>query len=48
VELVLAARDAGFPVLHKPLRPAAMRALLCAFKRQMNSVSRSSEMEPSL
>jgi PAS domain S-box-containing protein len=32
--LVLAARNAGFHLLHKPLRPAALRALLCAFRRQ--------------
>lgn len=32
--LVLAARNAGYPLLHKPLRPAALRALLCAFRRQ--------------
>ena len=33
-DLGLAARNAGFPLLHKPLRPAALRALLCAFRRQ--------------
>ena len=33
-ELILAARNAGFPLLHKPLRPAALRALLGAFRRQ--------------
>jgi len=38
-ELVLNARNAGFPLLHKPLRPAALRALLCAFRRQARNVS---------
>ena len=33
-DLILAARKAGFPLLHKPLRPAALRALLCAFRQQ--------------
>jgi PAS domain S-box-containing protein len=33
-DLILAARNAGFPLLHKPLRPAALRALLGAFRRQ--------------
>jgi PAS domain S-box-containing protein len=33
-DLILAARNAGFPLLHKPLRPAALRALLCAFRQQ--------------
>jgi PAS domain S-box-containing protein len=33
-ELALLARTAGFPLLHKPLRPAALRALLSAFRRQ--------------
>jgi len=37
--LILAARHAGFPVLHKPLRPAALRALLGAFRRQSHNVS---------
>jgi Na+/proline symporter len=32
-ELILAARTAGHPRLHKPLRSAALRALLCAFQR---------------
>jgi len=32
-EATLAARMAGFPLLHKPLRPAALRALLSAFRR---------------
>jgi Na+/proline symporter/signal transduction histidine kinase len=35
-EVARAARRAGIPLLHKPLRPAALRALLSAFKgRQM-------------
>ena len=38
-DLVLAARNAGFPLLHKPLRPAALRALLCAFRRQARSAA---------
>jgi signal transduction histidine kinase len=38
-ELILAARNAGFPLLHKPLRPAALRSLLCAFRRQAMSAS---------
>jgi len=38
-DLILAARHAGFPILHKPLRPAALRALLGAFRRQSRSVS---------
>jgi PAS domain S-box-containing protein len=38
-ELALLARTAGFPLLHKPLRPAALRALLSAFRRQPNKVS---------
>jgi PAS domain S-box-containing protein len=38
-ELILAARDAGFPLLHKPLRPAALRALLCAFRLQARHAS---------
>jgi PAS domain S-box-containing protein len=38
-DLILAARNAGFPLLHKPLRPAALRALLCAFQRQAPHVS---------
>ncbi len=33
-ELTFAARKAGLPLLHKPLRPAALRALLSAFRRQ--------------
>jgi Na+/proline symporter/signal transduction histidine kinase len=32
VDLMLAARNAAFPLLYKPLRPAALRALLCAFR----------------
>jgi CheY-like chemotaxis protein len=38
-DLMLAARHAGFPLLHKPLRPAALRALLSAFRRQSRSAS---------
>jgi DNA-binding response OmpR family regulator len=32
-EVALMARAAGYPLLHKPLRPAALRALLSAFRR---------------
>jgi DNA-binding response OmpR family regulator len=35
VELTRAARRAGVPLLHKPLRPAALRALLSAFKLRL-------------
>src|SRR3984957_2726920 len=38
-DLILAARNAGFPLLHKPLRPAALRALLCAFRRKARHAS---------
>jgi response regulator of citrate/malate metabolism len=38
-ELIMAARHAGFPLLHKPLRPAALRALLSAFRRQARNAS---------
>jgi signal transduction histidine kinase len=38
-DLILAARNAGFTLLHKPLRPAALRALLCAFRRQARHAS---------
>ena len=38
-ELMVAARNAGFPLLHKPLRPAALRALLGAFQRQSRNAS---------
>jgi Na+/proline symporter/signal transduction histidine kinase len=38
-ELIVAARNAGFPLLHKPLRPAALRALLCEFRRQARHAS---------
>jgi PAS domain S-box-containing protein len=38
-DLILAARNAGYPLLHKPLRPAALRALLCAFRRQAQHAS---------
>jgi DNA-binding NtrC family response regulator len=34
-ELARAARRAGIPLLHKPLRPAALRALLSAFKLRL-------------
>ena len=33
-EVSVAARLAGIPLLYKPLRPAALRALLSSFKRQ--------------
>jgi DNA-binding response OmpR family regulator len=32
--ILIAARAAGYPLLHKPLRPAALRALLSAFRRR--------------
>jgi PAS domain S-box-containing protein len=35
VELTRAARRASVPLLHKPLRPAALRALLSAFKLRL-------------
>jgi DNA-binding response OmpR family regulator len=38
-DLIVAARNAGFPLLHKPLRPAALRALLCEFRRQARHAS---------
>jgi DNA-binding response OmpR family regulator len=38
-DLVLAARNAGFPLLHKPLRPAALRALLCTFRLRARNAS---------
>jgi CheY-like chemotaxis protein len=38
-ELALAARVAGYPLLHKPLRPAALRALLSAFRRVRSAAS---------
>jgi CheY-like chemotaxis protein len=38
-DLMLAARKAGLPLLHKPLKPAALRALLGAFRRQVRDVS---------
>jgi CheY-like chemotaxis protein len=38
-ELTRAARRAGVPLLHKPLRPAALRALLSAFKLRLTSGS---------
>ena len=33
-EVAVIARTAGYPLLHKPLRPAALRALLSAFRRR--------------
>jgi len=36
-ELAQLARAAGFPLLHKPLRPAALRALLSAYRRRLPS-----------
>jgi PAS domain S-box-containing protein len=44
-DLGLAARNAGFPLLHKPLRPAALRALLCAFRRQPRNAAAAAESE---
>jgi PAS domain S-box-containing protein len=44
-DLVIAARNAGFPLLHKPLRPAALRALLCAFRRQARHAAAAMEGE---
>ena len=38
-DLIVAARNAGFPLLHKPLRPEALRALLCEFRRQARHAS---------
>jgi PAS domain S-box-containing protein len=38
-ELARIARSAGFPLLYKPLRPAALRALLCAFGRRPRKAS---------
>jgi CheY-like chemotaxis protein len=38
-ELALAARGAGYPLLHKPLRPAALRAVLSAFRRVRGAAS---------
>jgi len=37
--VALAARLAGYPLLHKPLRPAALRALLSAFRRMRGAAS---------
>jgi DNA-binding response OmpR family regulator len=34
-EMTRAARRAGVPLLHKPLRPAALRALLSAFRLRL-------------
>jgi PAS domain S-box-containing protein len=39
VELTRAARRANLPLLHKPLRPAALRALLSAFKLRLTRSS---------
>jgi hypothetical protein len=33
-DIALAARAYGYPVLHKPIRPAALRALLAAARRR--------------
>jgi len=38
-ELALLARTAGYPLLHKPLRPTALRALLSAFHGHRSKVS---------
>ena len=38
-DLALVARTAGYPLLHKPLRPAALRALLSAFRRQQSKAT---------
>jgi PAS domain S-box-containing protein len=38
-ELTRAARRAGVPLLHKPVRPAALRALLSAFKLRLTRSS---------
>ncbi|MGB6310206.1 MAG: NahK/ErcS family hybrid sensor histidine kinase/response regulator [Steroidobacteraceae bacterium] len=40
-EVALMARTAGYPLLHKPLRPAALRSLLGAFRRRPRQVSTS-------
>ncbi|MGA2776776.1 MAG: NahK/ErcS family hybrid sensor histidine kinase/response regulator [Steroidobacteraceae bacterium] len=37
--LALVARTAGYPLLYKPLRPAALRALLSAFRRRPNKAT---------
>ena len=34
-DIALAARSHGYPLLHKPIRPAALRALLAALKRRV-------------
>jgi DNA-binding response OmpR family regulator len=44
-DLGIAARNAGFPLLYKPLRPAALRALLCAFRRQASNALIAAERE---
>ena len=38
-EVALLARSAGYPLLYKPLRPAALRALLGAFRRRPRRAS---------
>lgn len=38
VEVAVIARTAGYPLLHKPLRPAALRALLSAFRRRSQRI----------
>jgi CheY-like chemotaxis protein len=38
-KLAQAARERGVRLLHKPLRPAALRALLTAFRRQARRTS---------
>jgi CheY-like chemotaxis protein len=35
-EVALLARTAGYPLLRKPLRPAALRTLLGAFRLRLN------------
>jgi PAS domain S-box-containing protein len=38
-EVALLARTAAYPLLHKPLRPAGLRALLAAFRRRPHKIS---------
>lgn len=46
-DLILAARSAGFPLLHKPLRPAALRALLRTQAALLaGRLARDSEIKP--
>jgi hypothetical protein len=40
-EAALLARTAGYPLLRKPLRPAALRTLLGAFRLRLNRSSTS-------